>query len=174
MRLAILLTLFLSSITLLAQKPDDLQISISYSENEELRDLMLLEDINYLKISIAGKNIRNQHPLFFKYEYWKGMPVMIDTILNGKPFHIKNNSDTITLRMLSKQAKKDTVNFNFNFPWLSTIVQYKTVAKNMYSLRPIINAGEVVHFSRKEPATLFVYTLPYEDPKNQDTCITVN
>ena len=114
-------------------------------------------------MKITGEGIANQYFMLTSNEFWEGKSVKIDTITNTKTFRMKNERDTLRIRVMSKKTCSDTVKFQFNFPRYSISRNFKTTSKDTYSLRDI-TANKEQTFAANEPINLLVYSLPYEDP----------
>ncbi|MFW5761774.1 MAG: hypothetical protein ACOCXH_12415 [Cyclobacteriaceae bacterium] len=133
-------------------------------KSKELLDYYRFEDIGYKIIRIAGEDIKNQYFILTSNEYWKGKLEKVDTIANTKAFKIRNEKDTLELRIMSKKTKSDTIKFQFYLPKYSTIRSFKTTPNDTYSLRDITFKG-YSSFPKNKATNLLAYSLPYEDPE---------
>ncbi|MEN8118959.1 MAG: hypothetical protein ABFS35_01345 [Bacteroidota bacterium] len=162
----ILTTLFLSILTnsTFSQQGDSLKIDITGVESTELLDFYRFENINYFKINISGKEIKNKYFLLTSNEYWKDKKVKTDTIVYTKRFQLQNEIDTVKIRIMSKKEKSDTVKFQFHLPRFSIIKKFGTTNKDMYSLRVTSNREKL--FAKNAPINFLVYSLPYKVPNS--------
>ncbi|MEM7109069.1 MAG: hypothetical protein AAF519_12650 [Bacteroidota bacterium] len=156
--------LLLSSLTLLSQSTDSVTLSVNSVESRELLDLHRFEGFNYFKMQLSGQNIKDQFFMMTSTEYWNGRLPKVDTIANTKDLQLKNGSDTLEIRVMSKKVNSDTVKFQFHCPRFSTMKKFSTTARNTYSLRDITSNGQET-FAASSPINLLVYSLPYEDPE---------
>jgi hypothetical protein len=132
-------------------------------ESRELLDLLSFEDIGYLKIKITGKDIKGMFYRITSNEYWNKELTKSDTIIDTKKFSLKNDSDTLNFRIISKKFNSDTVKFQIFQPRLASLRKFKTTPQNTYSLRDPSN-GKNINFQNKDKITFLSYSLPYEDP----------
>lgn len=143
----------------------DVSLKIESGVNsKELLDYYQFERINYYNLTIAGGNIKNQYFILTSEVFWNSKLIQKDTLANTKLYNFKNGSDTLKFRAMSKSINIDTVKFQFYLPRFATVKKYKTVPRDIYSLRDI-TSGQIQYFDRVKPITLLAYSLPYEDPK---------
>lgn len=133
-------------------------------KTKELSDYFRFERINYFNISIIGSKIDKQYFILTSEEFWNSELVLKDTLANTKSYNLKNGSDTLDIRVMSRNINSDSVRFQFYLPKFSSIKQYKVIPKDIYSLRDI-TSGQVQTFDKTKPIILLVHSLPYEDPK---------
>ncbi len=157
--------IFFNIIGLAGQHIDSVNIKIDGVESRELLDYYRFEGINYFNLSITGSRVQDQYFVVTSNEFWEGVSVRRDTMVNTKKYGMKIGKDTLDIRVMSKKISSDTIKFQFHFPGFSINKKFKTTSKDTYSLRDITSDGEAV-ISRNEPFHLLVYSLPYEDPEN--------
>ncbi len=115
-------------------------------------------------MQVSGQSIEDQYFILSSMEYWDGELTKIDTIANTKMYRMKNGSDTLEIRVMSKKIDSDTIKFQFHLPRFSTNKEFTTTTKNTYSLRDITSNRQGT-FGANNPINLLVYSLPYEDPE---------
>jgi hypothetical protein len=133
-------------------------------KSKELIDFYQFERINYYNLIISGSKIGNQYFILTSEEFWNSKLTQKDTLANTKLYNFKNGSDTLEFRVMSKSIYTDTVKFQFYLPRFSTFKKYKTLPRDIYSLRDI-TSGQIQTFDRTNPIIFLAYSLPYEDPK---------
>ena len=159
--------LFCVQVTSLCQHKDSITIKVNDIESKELLDLLRFENVNYYKMNVFGKDIKNKYMILTATEFWDGKSNAADTLIDLKKYQRKNGSDTLGIRVMAKKTYSDTVKFDFNLPMVTVIKKFKTKTRDHYSLRNI-TSGEKQTFSSVEPLNLLVYSLPYEDPAFPD------
>jgi len=156
--------LFFNILLAYSQELDSLTLEVNTVESRELLDFYRFEEINYFKTRLYGEGIGNQYFVLTSSEYWSGEPVKVDTIANTKLFGMKNGSDTIAIRVMSKKINPDTVKFQFHLPRFSTTKKFPTTTNETYSLRDI-TSNQQQKFATTQSIDILVYSLPYEDPE---------
>lgn len=148
----------------LAQGSDSVTLEVNTVESRELLDYYRFEGIDYYKMQVSGESIGDQYFILSSMEYWNGKLSKVDTIANTKMYRMKNGTDTLGIRVLSKKTDSDTIKFQFYLPRFSTTRKFPTIHKNTYSLRDITSNGKEI-FVATDPIKVLVYSLPYEDPE---------
>jgi len=156
--------LIFSCLISFAQKTDSVTLEVNTVESRELLDYYRFEGIDYFKMQAYGQNIKDQYFILYSMAYWNGKLTKVDTIANTKMYQMKNRTDTLGIRVISKKTDSDTIKFQFHLPRFSTTRKYPAIEKNTYSLRDITTNGNET-FVAADPITLLVYSLPYEDPE---------
>lgn len=156
--------LLLNSVLAMGQGPDSVTLAVNTVESKELLDYYRFEEIDYFKTKLIGKNISSQYFILTSNEYWSGELTKTDTIANTRRYQLKNSSDTLEIRVMSKKINRDTIKFQFHLPMYSTSRKFKTTTKNTYSLRAITTQGEE-NFVASQPIDVLVLSLPYKDPE---------
>ncbi|MEM6736227.1 MAG: hypothetical protein AAF620_09180 [Bacteroidota bacterium] len=151
-------------LTSFGQTTDSITLKVKAVKSDELLDLYRFEGINYFTMQLSGLGIEHQFFILTSTEYWNGTVTNVDTIANTKNYQLKNGSDTLEIRAMSKKINPDTVKFQFHLPRFSTSKTFPTTTKDTYSLRDITSNSEEI-FDASKPINLLVYSLPYEDPE---------
>lgn len=146
-----------------AQRADSVTLAVNGVDNPELLDYYRFEEIDYFKMKIYGEDIEDKYFVLSSSQYWNGELIQVDTIANTKFFQLKNASDTIGIRVMTKKMGDDSVKFQFHLPRFSTDRKFPTTEKDTYSLRDITSRG-LETFPAADPINLLVYSMPYEDP----------
>ncbi len=157
--------LLLSSLTSFGQIEDSVTLTVITVESKELRDFYRFEGIDYFKMTIVGENVKGRHFILSSNEFWDGKSVRLDTIANTEILKRRNRTDTLHLRVMSRKTGEDTTKFQFHLPGFSVQRKFRTIPRDIYSLRDITSTGEKV-IPAATPITLLVYSLPYEDPEH--------
>ena len=148
----------------LAQETDSVTLEVNTVESRELLDYYRFEGIHYYKMQVSGESINDKYFILSSMEYWNGKLTKLDTIANTKLYRMKNGTDTLGIRVMSKKTDSDTIKFQFHLPRFSTTRKYPTSQKDTYSLRDITSNRKAT-FAATESINLLVYSLPYEDPE---------
>lgn len=130
---------------------------------------MEIDHIDYYKVLLKQpKNIKNSYLFLTTKEYWKGKVSKTDTLLPteyAKDDLKLNTNDSSTLSLITKPLN-DSVLFNYRFLGLSMTKKYKRINSDKYSLRDGLVTDEAFKkIPTNKTIPLFVYSLPYEDPK---------
>ena len=171
-----LIILFLITTNILSfesngQTMDSISVKAEYGfKNEELKMLMDIEQVDYYKVTFQNKQLEgNPYLLFTTMEYVKGVLIKKDTLVSqdfAKEYLKFKNIDSTTALSLVTKPKGDSITFHYNLLGVQFSKNYKRLVRDDYSLRD----GLVTNESYKSiPVNtvlpLFVYSLPYEDPK---------
>lgn len=157
-------------ITSNAQQADSIKIKADYgSKIEELRLLMDLDRIDYYKLHFDNTTAKNLYVLFTTKEYWNGKVTKVDTLLPEEyakeSMHIKSNDTSFTLSLMTKPVQ-DSIIFKYATPRSSMERKYKIGKSNNYSLRDgLISNEKFKKVALNTTTPVFVYSLPYKDPK---------
>ncbi|MEM0940603.1 MAG: hypothetical protein AAGI25_12560 [Bacteroidota bacterium] len=160
----IFVVLIFSYLISFAQKTDSVTLEVNTVESRELLDYYRFEGIDYFNMQASGENIKDQYFILSSMTYWNGKLTKVDTFANTKIYRMKNGTDTLGIRVMSKKTDSDTIKFQFNLPRFSTTRKFPTTQKNTYSLRDI-TSNDANTFVANDPINLLVYSLPYEDPE---------
>lgn len=150
---------------------DSIKAKAEYgSKIKDVQMLMDIDHIDYYKVSFSDKIFKNTpYLLFTTKEYLKGVLVKKDTLISpnfAKEYLKFKNVDSTTVLSLVTKPKGDSITFHYNLLGVEFSKNYKRIIRDDYSLRDGLATNE----SYKSIATnttmpLFVYSLPYEDPK---------
>lgn len=153
-----------------AQRIDSTQLKLDYgSKHAEVNELFSLQNIDYFRITSRDTTLKNQYFLFTTKEYWNKKLVKVDTLMIGEDAEAASISEKDTLLVFSLMTRpkgKKTIDFSYNLSRFGTVRTYKKKNKENYSLRDALNShGEYVSVPLNNSFPLFVYSLPYEDPR---------
>jgi hypothetical protein len=153
-----------------AQTTDSIEAKANYgSKINDVQLLMDLEHIDVYRVHFKNPNIKKSYLFLTTQEYWNGKVTKADTLLPieyARENFKFNSEDTVSILSLITKPLKDSVIFNFNFLGVRLNRQYSRIISNDYSLRDGLVTNETfkkIPINKTIP--LFVYSLPYEDPK---------
>lgn len=154
-----------------AQMTDSIEVKANYgSKLEDVKLLMELDHIDYYKVQFKNTTPKKLFLFLTTKEYWKGKVTKLDTILpleDAKENFVVSKNDSSNILTLLTKPNKDNILFDFRFLGMSFPRKYKRIVSDEYSLRDGLVTNEVfkkIPIDKTIP--LFVYSLPYEDPKN--------
>lgn len=166
----IAITLFCFSV-LQAQKKQvkndvDLKMISDYSsDNEEVRDILQFEGIEYHRIKFIGSKLKDKGYLLIAKEIWDGEIISQDTVVNsaGMPYKQfqKINDTVFNLKVISKLTDDNKLKMTFKFPRFSVPMKYDAIKTDDYSLRNLAEESNL-EIKYNEKFTLLAYILPYE------------
>lgn len=159
----------LFSITCVGQKSDSLALKIDYGvKSEEFQDYLLMKRIDFYKVDVSGKNLKEKTLTIVSKEYWNKKKIKVDTIVNISQSSRRLENDSLKFNIITEKVNKDSLQIYFKFKGLfSTTRKYKTTKSSNYSARDLSNGIETkFHYGESFP--LIVYSLPYKDPKYPD------
>lgn len=169
--LLLLITTHLLSFDAKGQTVDSIMVKANYGfKNDELKMLMRIDHVDYYKVTFQNKKFKgNPYLHFTTKEYLKGVLVKKDTLISldfAKEYLKFKNVDSTSVLSLVTKPKGDSITFHYNLLGIEFSKNYKRIVRDDYSLRD----GLVTNESYKSIPTnstlpLFVYSLPYEDPK---------
>jgi len=153
------------------QTADSIMVKANYgSKNEEIKMLMRIDHVDYYKVTFQNKKFKGSPYLHFTTkEYLKGILVKKDTLFSpafAKEYLKFKNVDSTAVLSLVTKPKGDSVTFFYSLLGVEFSKNYKRMVREDYSLRD----GLVTNESYKNIPTnstlpIFVYSLPYEDPR---------
>ena len=166
----LLVTTLLGIYQALAQLAPTIKAKAEYgSEVKDVQLLMELDHIDYYSTTFIHKNVKNAYALFTTKEYWYGVLVKKDTLLpslNPKEYLKFNNTNSTSKISLVTKPAKDSISFHFNLLGITFSKKYKRMNNDEYSLRDgLVTNEEFKTIATNTTLPLFVYSLPYEDPK---------
>lgn len=150
---------------------DSVQAKAEYgSKIKDLQMLMHLEHTDYYKVNFVKKTFKKApYLLFTTKEYLKGILVKKDTLVPldfAKEYLKFKNVDSNTLLSLVTKPKGDSITFHYNLLGFEFSKSYKRILRDDYSLRDgLVTNGSYKNIPVNTTMPLFVYSLPYEDPK---------
>ncbi|MCX2574978.1 hypothetical protein [Pedobacter sandarakinus] len=171
MKLRLTLTIIMTAIFIIskAQTIDSIEAKANYgSKISDVQLLMELENIDYYKVQFKNSSKSRYLHLVTK-EYWNGKVTKCDTLLTAEyakeNFKLKENDTSSTLSLITKPLG-DSVLFNYRFLGMSLSRKYRRAKSDQYSLRDgLVTNEKFKKIPTDKIIPLFVYSLPYEDPK---------
>ncbi len=140
-------------------------ISDYSSENQEIRDILQFEGIEYLKIKFIGQELKDKSYKITVKEIWDGKTLRDTTVFDSKSIGIEqfeNVNDTILdLKVISKLTHKNKLKMTFKFPRFSITKEFDAIDTDEYSLRNIAEESKM-KIGYNEKFYLLAYILPYE------------
>jgi len=164
-KLFILMVTFFSMLCF-GQTSDSLTLKIDYGvKSEEFQDYLLMKHIDFYKVNISSKTLKEKTFKLVSKEYWNKKMIKADTIVNLSKSPRGILSDSLKFNIITEKIDKDSLQIYFKFKGLfSTTRKYKTTKANNYSARDLSNGIETkIQLGKFFP--LIVYSLPYKDPK---------
>lgn len=160
--LAILITLISVSAYSQQSTAEIKMVSEYGSENAEVSNILVFQNIDYYQTSFTGKSVKNKHFVLLAKEMWDGEVSRIDTIVNtlSQGSRGKINSDTLTVTVIGSRIDNDKLKIYFRFPMFVVTRKYDATASDDYSLRSI---GSDLKITSDKAFPAFAYILPYED-----------
>ncbi|WP_196885570.1 hypothetical protein [Aureivirga sp. CE67] len=157
-KIALQAFLFLLTISTYGQK---FTVSVDYSsENQELQDYFMFENIDYYKYNFSGKDLKGKDYLLTVKEMWHGKMTNLDTIVDSRNSR-KIADSTFKFRVLAKKTKENQLKMQFRFPGFSTTKFFTSTDSEKYSLREIVALQNKNKESGKK-IYLMAYILPYK------------
>jgi hypothetical protein len=153
------------------QHTDSISARATYgSKIKDVQMLMDIDDIDYYKVGFLDKKLKkNSYLMFYFKEYWKGVVTKNDTLFSKELAHdyLKFESvDSTTVLSLLTKPQGDSVTFHYNLLGTQFELKYKRINSDAYSLRDGLVTNEVYKsIPINTTLPLFVYSLPYKDPK---------
>ena len=166
----VLTNFFLVIVTnIFCQIRDSTALRINYgSEIYEVQELFRLEQFDFFKISLNDKNLIDKYIILKTKEYWQGKLTKENFLVPAeyvKEFMNIPSFDTSFIFTLMTKPYVDSITFSYNYQGNLTR-KYKRNSSSEYSLREAINSnGEYVLVPVNKYFPLFVYSMPYVDPK---------
>lgn len=135
------------------------------SDNEEIKDILQFEGIEYLRIKFIGEDLKTKSYHLTVKEIWNGKIVSDTTIINSLelPFEqFKKINDTVLkMKIISKLTEDNKLKMTFKFPRFSINKSFDAVNSDDYSLRNIAEESKMeIGYNKK--FYLLAYILPYE------------
>lgn len=142
-------------------------ISEFSSKNPEIRDILQMEGIEYLKLKFIGKELGNKSFKLSVKEIWNGKIIKESTVMNSRNIAYEEyqivNDTILTLKVISKLTDKNKLRMNFQIPNFSISKEYDAIVNHDYSLRNIAAESKLkISYSKK--FNLLAYILPYTKP----------
>ncbi|WP_299229710.1 hypothetical protein [uncultured Psychroserpens sp.] len=162
----IFIIIILSTYLSFGQKSDSLSLKIDYGvKSEEFQDYLLMKHIDFYKVKVSDKNLKDKSFTIISKEYWNKNLTKTDTIINLSNSARKITNDSLKFNIITEKTDKDSLQIYFSFKGLfSTTRKFKTTEANNYSARDLSNGIET-KFEYGNSFPLIVYSLPYKNPK---------
>lgn len=146
--------------------PSGLKMETEYaSSNEELRDVLFFEGIDYLKIKFSDKALSNKSYKLTVKEIWDGKIKSETVIVDSKTIGVKQmetiNDSVFKMKVISKHTNENKLKMTFKFPRFSVTKTYDATVSSDYSLRNLADESNL-DISYNNPFYLLSYVLPYE------------
>ncbi|WP_090755733.1 hypothetical protein [Nonlabens sp. Hel1_33_55] len=136
------------------------------SDNSEIRDILQIEGIEYMKLSFIGKELVDKGFHLSVKEIWNGEIKSEGTITNSKKIPVdqfqKINDTIFNMKVISKLTNDNKLRMTFKYPQFSTTREFEAIKTNDYSLRNVAEAGSI-DINYNETFYLLAYILPYEN-----------
>lgn len=150
------------SISMNAQTESTIKMKTKiYSDNEEIKNLMRFQEIDYYKIKFNG-DLNGKNYAIIAKEIWNGKISKIDTLIDtSKEKFVKPISgDSLQFIVIASKSSKKELKIKFEFDRFSLNKKYKSTTSNDYSLRDF---GVQMPITADQKFYSFAYILPYED-----------
>lgn len=149
-------------------KGDTLTMSVSFPELDMYR-LLNFQDINYYKIKITGKNLKDKKYYMVSKEFTDGKLSKTDTLFNtAKQTYIRAmESDTLSFFIMSQQNIEKDIKLQLGFDGYSNIKKFKNLSTSDYEL---MNVGSLFTMQIGKPFYAFAYIQPYINGSTQYYC----
>ena len=148
------------------QKKGNISMISEYSsKNSEIRDILQIEGIEYLKLSFHGKELSDKGFHLSVKEIWDGKIKSDSTIMNSKtiPYEQfqKINDTVFKFKIISKLTADNKLKMTFKFPNFAVERKFDAIKSDYYSLRNVAEASKTeLNYGQK--FYLLAYMLPYE------------
>lgn len=147
----------------------------SYStDNEELRDLIQFEGIDYLRLKFTGEDLRNKKYTLSVKEIWDGKVRNESVVVNSADAPTKElsmvNDTVFNIKVISRLTSKNRLRMSFRFPSMGTVREYDAVESDDYSLRIVPELDRTALIEPGKKFYLLAYILPYEKDGSKYWC----
>jgi hypothetical protein len=149
-----------------SKKTSGLKMESEYSsDNEEIRDILSFEGIDYMKLKFSGDHLKGKSYRLSVKEIWDGTIVSDTIIINSKTIGYKQFetlSDTVfKMKVISKRTNDNQLKMTFKFPRFSITKKYDAIDSDNYSLRNLVDESNL-EIDYNKSFYLLAYILPYE------------
>lgn len=129
------------------QKPDLKMTSKFGSENRDLFDILMFENIDYYKINFTGQELKNKTYKITVKEIWNGNVKSESTVFDSKEMAEMNldkvNDTTLNLKVISRLTPKNKIRVSFVFNRFSNTKEYDAIESDDYSLRNLAEESKL-------------------------------
>ncbi len=161
----ILILASLLSFSQTEKRSDVSMISDYSSDNSEIRDILQIEGIEYLKLTFKGKELADKGFHLSVKEIWDGKVKTDSTIMDSKtiPYEQfqKINDTVFKFKIISKLTADNKLKMTFKFPKFGVDRKFDAIKSDDYSLRNVAEASKT-EIKYGEKFYLLAYILPYE------------
>ena len=167
--LILLAVAFICFSTLNAQK-SDIKLQTKYgSDNEELHDLMRFQEVETIKLTFIGNDLKDKNYRLLVKEYTNGSLAKTDTIMDsGKFDYISAINDTVfEFKYHVKTQLNNTIKMNFKFDRFSSsrVYEIKKV-EDKYALHDFLKTSDPMPIKLNTKTLIMGYFLPYIDKES--------
>jgi hypothetical protein len=135
------------------------------SENEDLRDVLSFEGIDYMKLKFTGKELVGKSYKLTVKEIWDGEIVSDTTVINSKSIGIEEfqtlNDSIFKIKIISKLTSDNKLKMTFHLPQFRITKKFDAIESEDYSLRNLADESNL-EIGYNEKFYLLGYILPYE------------
>lgn len=147
---------------------NSLTMSVSFPELDMYR-LLNFQGINYYKVKITGKDLKNKKYYMVTKEFTDGKLFKTDTLFNtAKQNYVRAmETDTLSFFIMSQQNSEKDIKLQLGFDGYSNIKRFKNLSSSDYNL---MNVGSLFTMETGKPFYAFAYIQPYIDGTTQYYC----
>lgn len=131
-----------------AQQKTDLKMTSKFgSENRDLFDILMFENIDYYKIKFNGNELKNKTYKITVKEIWDGNLKSESTVFDSKEMVEMNldkvNDTSLSLKVISTLTPKNKIKISFVFDRFSNTKEYDAIESDEYSLRNLADESKL-------------------------------
>lgn len=168
-KLILLAVAFVCFSTLNAQN-SDIKLQTKYgSDNKELHDLLRFQEVETIKLTFSGNDLKNKNYRLLVKEYTNGRLAKTDTIVDSSKFsYISAINDTVfEFKYHVKTQLNNTIKMNFKFDRFSSPRLYDIKeAEDKYALHDFLKTSDPMAIELNTATLIMGYFLPYIDQKS--------
>ena len=137
-------------------------MSSSLASNEELKDVLFFQQIDYYRVGFTGEDLGGKTFSLVAKEIWAGEIVAVDTIIDTS---LNSNlspldGDSLVITVIGRKSGEEELSLQFKFPEFSSRRTFQATQSDDYSLRV---TGSKLTIQPGVAFAAFVYILPYLD-----------
>lgn len=154
--------IFVSSNVMAQTKENQIKMTSVYSsDNSEIKDILMFENIDYYKLKFAGSELIGKDYSMIVKEIWNGKIKNIDTLVNSAKNNRleKLNTHELEFKVIAKKTPDNKLKMLFKFPWFGMERKFDSIDSEDYSLRDV---GTDFEIEPGKPFYALAYILPYE------------
>ncbi|WP_299334317.1 hypothetical protein [uncultured Psychroserpens sp.] len=136
------------------------------SDNKELQDLLRFQEVETIKLSFTGDDLKGKDYRLMVKEYTNGSLAKTDTIMDSSKFnYIPAITDSVfEFKYYVKTQLDNTIKMNFMFDRFSTPRLYDIkVSKDKYALHDFLKTSDPMSVAVNTNTLIMGYFLPYID-----------